>query len=198
MSISFLQLSLCDLNSEICQALKSQFQKFPEVKIYHDDLLKLKSDAIVSPANSFGDMGGGIDKAIDAFYKGKAQPTVQQAIADHFYGEMPVGTALVLDMQQKKNRFLVIAPTMRIPGILHQESINPYLAMRAILVAVSQFNQKHGNMIQKLAIPALGTGVGGMRYEDAAEQMYMAYSLIMGEKWKQIRHPAMAPYVMRG
>jgi O-acetyl-ADP-ribose deacetylase (regulator of RNase III) len=193
-----LQLTLCDLNPDICQILKTQFQNLPAVQIKNGDLLKLKQDAIVSPANSFGDMGGGIDKAIDTFYKEQAQPAVQQAIADRYFGEMPVGTAMMLDMDQKRNRFLIVAPTMRIPGILSKDSINPYLAMRAVLVAVRQFNQKHSHAIQKLAIPALGTGVGGMAYEDAAEQMYMAYRLIMEDTWQHIRHPAMAPYVMRG
>jgi O-acetyl-ADP-ribose deacetylase (regulator of RNase III) len=30
-------------------------------------VLHCKADAVVSPANSFGDMGGGLDKALDDF-----------------------------------------------------------------------------------------------------------------------------------
>ena len=64
----------------------------PGVEVVHGNLLDLGCDAVVSPANSFGDMSGGIDKAIDDFHDGEAQRRVMAAIAEQFLGELPVGS----------------------------------------------------------------------------------------------------------
>jgi hypothetical protein len=40
-------------------------------------------------------------------------------------------------------KYLIAAPTMRIPELI-RFTINTYLAFRAILVAIENFNQAHG------------------------------------------------------
>jgi len=91
-----LRISLGDRNPEVAAALAGAFGNVPEVEVVAGNLLELSCDAIVSPANSFGDMGGGIDKAIDDFHRGEAQRAVVNAIASQFFGELPVGAALVV------------------------------------------------------------------------------------------------------
>jgi O-acetyl-ADP-ribose deacetylase (regulator of RNase III) len=81
---------------------------------------------------------------------------------------------------------------MRVPGNI-KDSIHAYLAMRAILVAITQWNRQNPP-IRSVAIPSLGTGVGGMYYETAAEQMRTAYEMIVNEQWRNIVHPMIAPY----
>lgn len=46
-------------------------------------------------------------------------------------------------------------------------------------------------------MPGLGTGIGGVGYEESATQMYTAYENVYLEKWRMIKHPMIAPYVMR-
>ena len=60
-----LRVSLCDTNEDVARTLGAAFADVVQVEVLHGNLLDLACDAILSPANSFGDMGGGIDKHID-------------------------------------------------------------------------------------------------------------------------------------
>lgn len=192
------RLLLCDRNTEIVETWCWVFRDVEAVEIWEGDLLQLDADALVSPANSFGDMSGGIDKAIDDFYRGAAQDATMKAIRDRFYGELPVGMAMVLPMETRRFPFLIVAPTMRIPGSV-AGTINAYLALRAVLVTVLQYNkQNHARPIETIAVPGLGTGVGGMDYGAAAEQMRAAFDSILGGGWEKVVHPAMAPFAASG
>src|SRR5262245_45982378 len=91
-----LRISLGDSNPGVAHALAVAFADVDLVEVAEGNLLDLACDAIVSPANSFGDMGGGIDKAIDDFHHGAAQTRVTTAIAEQFFGELPVGAAIVV------------------------------------------------------------------------------------------------------
>ena len=192
-----LRLSLVDWNGEVADALARAFHDTPAVEVAEGNLLDLDCDAIVSPANSFGDMSGGIDKAIDDFHHGAAQRSIMAAIAEHFLGELPVGMALIVEIPCRRFPFVVAAPTMRVPSRV-ADSLNAYLALRAARVAVLRHNATGLRTIRSLAVPGLCTGVGGMASEDAAEQMRTAYDNIIGQRWRGISHPALAPFSFRG
>lgn len=192
-----LRVSLGDLNSDVAHAMAAAFTDVAAVEVVSGNLLDLSCDAIVSPANSFGNMGGGIDKAIDDFHEGQAQTRVMAAIAERYFGELPVGVAVVVEMASSRWPFVIASPTMRIPGSI-AGSINAYLAMRAALVAVKTHNRTTGRRIRSIAIPGLGTGVGGLEYVDAAAQMRAAYDNVIGGQWKQIVIAAQAPFAMHG
>jgi O-acetyl-ADP-ribose deacetylase (regulator of RNase III) len=190
---SALRLSLCDLNAEMTDAWLDSFFGVEAVEILQGDLLETGAEAVVSPANSFGDMSGGVDKRIDDFYRGAAQEAITARIGAEFLGELPVGMAIIVPMPTTRLPFVVAAPTMRIPeDVAH--TLNAYLAMRAVLVAVMQHNIKGHMPIRTVAIPGLCTGVGRMPYTMAARQMRAAYDTIVGEGWKEVLHPAMAPF----
>ena len=146
-----LRLSLGDCNPEVARALAEAFDGVPDVEVIEGNLLDVDCEAIVSPANSFGDMGGGIDKAIDELHQGAAQRTVRAAISQRYYGELPVGMALVLEIPGPRLPFIVAAPTMRVPGRVGS-SLNAYLSMRAALVAVLRHNDLGHRTIHNLAV----------------------------------------------
>src|SRR5262249_52728669 len=125
-----LRLSLGDLNPQVARALAEAFDEVAEAEVVEGDLLDLACDAVVSPANSFGDMSGGIDKAIDDLHQGEAQRRAREAIAEQFLGELPVGAALVVVVPARRFPFVVASPTMRVPGRV-AGGLNAYLAMRA-------------------------------------------------------------------
>ncbi len=160
------------------------------------DLLDLDCDAIVSPTNSFGFMDGGIDQAIDRFYEGRAQRAVLDRIAETFYGELPVGTATLIQLPSVRFPFLVVAPTMRVPGDA-RGTINAYLAMRAALAAILDQNRSGMRPITSLAASGMCTGVGAMPADESALQMRAAYDMIISEGWRSVVHPAQAPFVLR-
>ena len=189
------RVSLCDRSPEVARSLAEHFDGVDSVEVVEGDLLELDCDALVSPANSFGFMDGGIDQAIDRFYGGAAQRAVLDRIAERFYGELPVGTATVIEMPSRRFPFLVVAPTMRVPGDA-RGTINAYLAMRAALVAVLDHNRGGGVPIASLAVPGLCTGIGSMPADESALQMRAAYEMIICGGWRGIVHPALAPFVL--
>ena len=99
-------ISLCDKNAEVAQTLANHFQDVDGVEVLAGDLFDLDCDALVSPANSFGDMSGGIDQQIDRFYAGAAQRAAMDRIAGRFHGELPVGMATVIEMGTRRFRFV--------------------------------------------------------------------------------------------
>jgi O-acetyl-ADP-ribose deacetylase (regulator of RNase III) len=190
------RVSLCDRNPDVARALAEHFAGADAAEVLEGDLLALNCDAVVSPANSFGFMDGGIDQAIDRFYAGAAQRAVLDRVVGRYYGEIPVGVAAVIPMPSGRFPFLVVAPTMRVPGDV-RGTVNAYLAMRAALVAVLDHGGAGAGRIASVVVPGLCTGVGGMPPEDAAAQMRAAYDMIVGGGWRSILHPAQAPFTLR-
>lgn len=187
-----LKISFCEKNPEIAQTLAHYMDGLAYVAVYQGDLLYLSGDVLISPANSFGDMGGGLDKAIDDFFKGEAQARIQARLAQDYWGEIPVGQAFLLDMPSSRFPRLLVAPTMRIPGTISQ-TIQVYLAMRAILMTTLHHNRANPLPIREIICPSLGTGIGAMPYQESAFQMLAAIVNILEEKWRAIAHPVMAP-----
>lgn len=143
------------------------YDPYPNVEIHTDSIFNVEAQAIVSPANSFGFMDGGLDQAIMDRFPG-IQKTVQDLIKSRDMKELLVGEALVAHTHDEKTPYLIVAPTMRIPMKIG-DTVNAYLAMKAIL------NKVIYSPIESVAIPGLGTGIGGMDYLVAAAQMRQAY-----------------------
>ncbi len=68
-----MRLVLCDLNPRLVRAWQRYFGAIPDVHIECGDMLRVQADALVSPANSFGFMDGGLDQAISDFFGGTIQ-----------------------------------------------------------------------------------------------------------------------------
>ncbi|MFC4310523.1 macro domain-containing protein [Steroidobacter flavus] len=171
-----MDIHLCALDPTMAQAWARQFGSQPGVAIHVGNILRRKADAILSPANSFGFMDGGIDLAYSEFFGWDLQDRLQETLRREHAGELPVGNAVVIPTQHADIPYLVSAPTMRIPqDIAH--TVNVYLAFRAALRAAQASSH-----IRSLLSPALGTGVGGMSLERAAKQMYAAYADVILEE----------------
>jgi O-acetyl-ADP-ribose deacetylase (regulator of RNase III) len=192
-------LTLCDRSAELAQAWRRYFPDDSGVKIATQNILTLNVDALAVPANSFGFTDGGVDMAISKeIFDWRLQDRLHALIEREHHGELLVGQALVLPTDSARFRYAVVAPTMRVPTDV-SDSVNPYLAMRAILLAVDAHNRaakgRPSEQIRSLALPGLCTGTGKMPAERAAYQMWMAYrSITMGDlDWaktmeKQIAH----------
>lgn len=175
-----IEIHLCALDSAMARAWRSHFGSHQNVSIHEGDILSKQADAILSPANSFGFMDGGIDLAYSRFFGWELQDRLQEILHQQHAGELPVGSAVIVPTQHTGIPFLVSAPTMRVPGTI-ENTVNVYLAFRAALLAI-----KASNKIRSLLSPALGTGVGGMPLQRAAQQMYAAYAeIVLGDtQWR--------------
>ena len=174
-----MKIILTDLEPKLIKAWTEFFSNQEYVSIIESDITKIECDAIVSPANSFGFMDGGLDYALSERFGWDLEKRLQKIIKELPEGELLVGQALVIETGDTSVPFLISAPTMRIPTNFNIDtSINAYLAMKAILIKV-----KSNSKISSVAIPGLCTGVGRMQPIIAARQMFQAYKeIILGQK----------------
>lgn len=98
----------------------------------------MECDAIVSPANSYGFMDGGIDAVYVEHFGEIIQTRVRESILYDHHGELLVGQATIVETDDRKIPFLIAAPTMRVPMWLGAETVNPFLAMRAVILLVRE------------------------------------------------------------
>ncbi len=170
-----MNLILIDPNPLLCEAFKEYFSYLPNVEIVNNYFEWLPEfDCMVSAANSFGLMDGGVDAAIIRFFGHSLMERVQQRILEDYLGEQPVGTSLIVETHHPKHSFIAHTPTMRVPmAIAHTDRV--YLAMWAMLLAVRRHNQNAEEKINIIACPGLGTGVGRVPHSEAARQMALAY-----------------------
>jgi O-acetyl-ADP-ribose deacetylase (regulator of RNase III) len=129
-----------------------------KVRIISGDITKLKVDAIVNPANTFLYMGGGVAGAIK-----RAGGTEIEAEALK-KAPVKVGEAIATNAGKLPAKFVIHAPTMTCPAMRINEK-NVQLAMQGALKCAQSLK------ISSLAFPGLGTGVGGLSMETAANVM---------------------------
>lgn len=128
--------------------------------------------AVVSPANSWGNLDGGIDSIYN-----KKMPYLQQELWEAIRqgGKrtnsglpfLPVGCAIALTLHPV---IFISAPTMFVPGSV-VGSRNAFYAMYAALCAAN------GAQVEKLYVPMMCTGVGNVQPSDALWQMTGAVQL---------------------
>lgn len=172
------KILLIDRSRDLVDRWKEQFADCPAVEVIVGDYFQRSADAIVSPANSFGIMDGGLDLAIRDELGFAVERKLQEVIAEKYHGELPVGCAEIIAAEHPRWRFLIAAPTMRIPEAI-PFTINPYLAFRAILVAVKNFNKERDRPeIDSLVCCGLGTGIGQVSVNKCAGQMRAAYQVM--------------------
>jgi len=128
------------------------------IKVILGDITKLNADAIVNAANSLMYMGGGVAGAI--------KRAGGQIIEDEArkYAPVEVGKAVITTAGKLPAKHVIHAPTMAEPAMrIPPENIRK--AMNAILDVLKK------EKIHSVAIPALGTGVGGVDRKTAADIM---------------------------
>jgi len=173
--MSDIKLVLVDPNPSLCWEWRQQFAELSDVEVVDGPFEQLETfDCLVSPANSFGLMDGGVDGAIIRYFGDALMHRVQQMIVDEFLGEQPIGTSVIVETGHPKHPFLAHTPTMRIPMAISRTDY-VYTAMWAMLLAVRKHNRTAIQRIETIACPGLGTGTGRVPFPEAARQMALAY-----------------------
>ena len=173
--MSEIHLILVDPNHGLCEAWHEQFDGLPNVEIVNDFFEKLPQfDCMVSAANSFGLMDGGVDLAIIRYFGDALKSRVQKQIIEEYRGEQPVGTSMIVETNHPDHPYIAHTPTMRVPMAISRTD-NVYLAMWALLIALNKHNQGNKPPINTVACPGLGTATGQVPASEAARQMALAY-----------------------
>ncbi len=127
-----------------------------EVRFLVGDITKLDVDAIVNPANSEGEMGGGVAAAIK---KSGGKKIEEEAME---LAPIPPGNAVVTSAGKLKCDYVIHAPTTVAP--VQRTSVEKISdAVTAALQVATELS------IHKLAIPGMGTGTGRVPLEAAAK-----------------------------
>lgn len=154
-----LKITLCDLNVDLVRAWSGAMPDGVECAL--GDIFQHRADALVSPANSFGFMDGGIDLVYSRRIGWHVQERVQAKIRDEFGGELLVGQALSVATDNEQFPILVSAPTMRVPAPI-RDLADVRLSTRAAVRCAVQAGAG------SLVMPGMGTLTGQVSPEDAA------------------------------
>ena len=97
----FLYLLAMDMDLE--DSFLRSFHRIDNIEIVRDDVITFLDanpsvTGIVSPANSFGMMSGGLDKALRDYFGMEMQDAVREKIRTEWFGEQIVGTCMVVDI----------------------------------------------------------------------------------------------------
>ena len=154
-----MRITVVDRNLDVVQAVASR-----GIGAECRSIIGFDCDAVVSPANSFGFMDGGVDYAYSEHFGWHVQAAVQAEIDKLPFSELLVGQALVVPTGNAETPWLVCAPTMRVPKLI-QDAFDLTLATRAAVKAALEAGISH------LAIPGMGTGCGRVPPHIAAAAM---------------------------
>lgn len=158
-------------NTYIAECFEKAFKEYDNVSVHLGVFEQLNDvDCLVSPANSYGLMDGGMDQAITNYFGAQLQQRVQEHIIKHYYGEQPVGTSFIIETNSSPYKYLAHTPTMRVPKIV-SDTDNAYVATKATLIAVEQYDKE----INSVALPAFAAGIGRIHPVDVAYQMELAF-----------------------
>jgi O-acetyl-ADP-ribose deacetylase (regulator of RNase III) len=177
-----MRIILAAQDKALADAWTTAFEGVDEVAIHRGSILDVPCDAVVSPANSFGFMDGGIDAVYLDRFGPALQDKVRWRILDGHGGELLVGAAELVETGEAAIPRLFAAPTMRVPMVLPSDSNNPYLATRAVLrlwrLGAVMEGRDAGRPIREVvssvAFPGMGTGVGRLPPALCARQMRVA------------------------
>lgn len=192
-----MKIQLVDYNEELCSEWKKEFKGCKDVDVVCGNFFKVPADCWVSPANSFAFLDGGIDEHIRKHYEKNnfdIQRKAWDTVVEKFNGEILVGQAAYVPVyvpdriaykQEEVLPDLIIAPTMRVPMKLPHDTVNVYLAMRAIILKLKELKNSGFKKSEpyfetelpfRVSISGLGTGIGQLPYNVCARQMKLAYN----------------------
>jgi O-acetyl-ADP-ribose deacetylase (regulator of RNase III) len=163
-----LKIYLRDMNQDVVDAWKVAFEGYDNIEASCGDIFDIGAEAIVSPANSFGYMDGGIDLVYRNRFGMDVETRLKSAIDESFYGEMSVGMGIGLHIRDTAYRFMIAVPTMRVPSDV-STTLNAYHAFRAALIAAHELS------LDSILCPGLCTLTGRMHPQRSALQMLEAY-----------------------
>lgn len=132
--------------------------------VQRGDITKLRVTAVVSPANSYGYMRGGVDLAYTNHFGPGVEHSLRALIATLPEGYLPIGQALAVATGDARIPYLVSAPTMKTPQRLDGPETVIAASRAAVRCALEQG-------YESLAFPGMGTGTGGLDMAVAARGM---------------------------
>ncbi|MFA5186495.1 MAG: macro domain-containing protein [Patescibacteria group bacterium] len=179
-----MRVIVSDIERRVLEAVRREFEDNAGFGFHPGSILDVECDAVVSPANSFGFMDGGIDLVYSERFGWDLQKRLQEIIRQRHHGELLVGDAAIVETGDKRIPYLIAAPTMRVPSNI-EETVNVYLATRAVFLLLEygrlEDDRAVKDVIETIAMPGMGTGIGRVSPRVCARQMKEAYLVVYGK-----------------
>jgi len=174
-----MKIYLCTREDNLFNAWKAFCGHHDFVVASKQDIMSIEADVLVSPANSFGFMTGGVDLHYKNYFGQIVEDNLRRKIGLEFNNELLIGQATSVKLVNLpplvKYKYMIAAPTMRVPeNVSH--TINAYLAAKAALMEALRIG------MDSIVFPGLGTGTGCMRPEDCAKQVDAAINCVLVAK----------------
>ena len=179
MKVKDMQIYLVDINTKMIESWEKYFKYENNVNVICSDiytfLVNKNIDCIVSPANSFGIMDGGIDLELNRYFSNNVNPLFQQMVINmviddrRYAGQIPLGEAALLKIGKK---YFIACPTMILPELLELNNDNIATIRKCMKNCLIKAME---NNIKSIFIPAFGAGTGGIPEDIVAQIMYDEY-----------------------
>jgi len=128
------------------------------ITVAQGDIAQSQAEAIVNPANSRLIMGGGVAGAI----KRIGGPAIEKEALQK--APIRVGEAIATSAGKIRARYVIHAPTMSLPAMSTD--------LESVEKATSAALRVARNLeLSSIAVPGMGTGVGGVPVDEAARTM---------------------------
>jgi len=173
-----MKIKFVDIDPNVIDALSKSFSDLispsnreSRISATCGDIRLESGDALVSPANSYGWMNGGIDAVYLQIYGYQLQVRVQSKIAENYDGYLPVGDAMsvcAMGFGPQWPKYLIVAPTMETPQNVG-DTQNAFKAFSAALAEARKLK------LSTLICPGMCSLTGGMNPEEMARQMREAF-----------------------
>jgi O-acetyl-ADP-ribose deacetylase (regulator of RNase III) len=183
-----MKIQLVDINPHVTEAWEHAFKDVEKVSVHCCDLFELPTKCVVSAANSFGFMDGGVDAVISNKIPG-IQKLVQERIQKLPNKELLVGETELVYTDFPEVEYCLVAPTMRRPAVI-SNTVNVYLAAKSIFTLLKE--KEVYKDLQVITIPGLGTSTGRVSPDASASQMRIAYNHVhdgfkFPKSWQEVR-----------
>lgn len=170
-------LAVFALDRDTYDALLKAFIGLDSVTVHRGSICSTSVDCVIAPGQSYGFMDGGADRAINSWMSSYSpmepyfSETIKREIRARRRGELSVGDCIIVNAPASAPvKYVAYAPTMKRPEPV-PDTLNAYLALRAALVATSNWPDR----IESIACTPMCTGAGEMPPSRAARQMRMAW-----------------------
>ena len=158
---------------QVLYFLQCFFNFMIKIKVLQEDITELDVDAVVNAANSYGYMGGGVAGAIK---KIGGHEIELEAVTK---APILIGYAVITTAGKLRCKYVIHAPTMEQPASLTNIG-NIKEAVRAALECAEE------NNLARIAIPGMGTGVGNVPKDKAAQAMLEVIVNFEGKNVKEV------------
>lgn len=170
-----MKIVLADTNKEIVVAWKNFAPN--DIDIHHSSFETLATEAIVSPANSFMIMDGGVDFYIRKILKKGIEDKLRDEAVTRFgMPFLPIGCAVSCETGVERFPMLISSPTMTVPQLIND---TPY----AFVSTIAALNE--ANRINATSVLFMGMGglTGGYHPDICAKQMIDAITYYRSGDW---------------